>query len=152
MYLISACLAGQPVRYDGKGYQFDAIQTLIQQKLAITVCPEMLGGLACPREAAEISGGTALDVLAGTAKVITQKGTDVTEAFLCGAYKTLHLAQKHQIHAVVLKEHSPSCGRNSIYDGTFSGAKTAGSGVTAALLLQHGFQVMSELEFFESLK
>jgi len=59
MYLISACLAGKPVRYDAKAYHYDAIQQLIAQQLAITACPEMLGGLACPREPAEICGGSA---------------------------------------------------------------------------------------------
>lgn len=151
MYLISACLAGQPVRYDGKAYEHAAIQKLIRQKLAITACPEMLGGLACPRAAAEISGGTAQDVLAGHAQVLTGDGADVTAAFISGAYKTLALAQKHHVQMAVLKENSLSCGCNLIYDGSFSSRKIAGSGITAALLQLHGFQVISELEFFEYL-
>lgn len=72
MYLISACLAGQTVRYDGQAYHYDAIQKLMLQKRAIVACPEMLGRLACPRSPAEIVGGTAQEVLSGHAKVITQ--------------------------------------------------------------------------------
>ena len=151
MYLISACLAGQPVRYDGKAYEHAVIQRLIRQKLAIAACPEMLGGLACPRAAAEISGGTAQDVLAGHAQVLTRDGADVTAAFISGAYQTLALAKKHHVQMAILKENSPSCGRNLIYDGSFSSKKLAGSGITAALLQLHGFQVISELEFFEYL-
>ena len=139
------------MRYDGKAYQHQAIQQLIQQNRAITACPEMLGGLSCRREPAEIRGGTAEDVLAGHAQVLTGDGADVTAAFISGAYKTLALAQKNHIKIAVLKENSPSCGRNLIYDGSFSSRKIAGSGITAALLQLHGFQVISELEFFEYL-
>jgi len=32
------------------------------------------------------------------------------------------------------------------HDGTFSGVKVSGEGVTAALLKRHGVQVFSELE------
>jgi uncharacterized protein YbbK (DUF523 family) len=149
MYLFSACLAGQPVRYDGKSYHHQLIQSLIQQQSAICACPEMLGGLACPRAPAEISGGTAQDVLAGTAQVIDRDGRNVTQAFIDGAYRTLELAQKHQVHTAVLKENSPSCGANYIYDGSFSGQKNAGMGIAAVLLRQHGIKVISEQEFFE---
>ena len=151
IYLISACLAGQPVRYDGKAYQHQAIQQLIQQHKAITACPEMLGGLSCPREPAEIRGGTAEDVLAGHAQVMTAQNLDLSQAFIDGAYKTLALAQQNHIQIAVLKENSPSCGSNMIYSGNFNANKVAGMGITAALLRQHGIQVISELEFFENL-
>jgi uncharacterized protein YbbK (DUF523 family) len=36
------------------------------------------------------------------------------------------------------------------YDGTFSGVKVNGEGVTAALLKRHGVQVFSELELVEA--
>ncbi|OTG85769.1 hypothetical protein B9T34_18420 [Acinetobacter sp. ANC 3813] len=149
-YLISACLAGQPVRYDGKAFQHQALQLLIQQNKAITACPEMLGGLSCPREPAEIRGGSAQDVLAGRAQVITAQGLDVTQEFLDGAYKTLALVQKNHIQIAVLKENSPSCGSNMIYSGCLNGNKIAGMGITAALLRQHGIQVMSEQEFLNA--
>ena len=151
MYLISACLAGKPVRYDAKAYHYKAIQKLMRHQQVILACPEMLGGLDCPRQPAEIIGGTAQDVLTGHAKVMTQQGEDVTQAFIIGAYKTLELAQQHQIKTAVLKENSPSCGRNFIYDGRFSATRLAGTGVTAALLLQHGFEVCSEDEFLARL-
>lgn len=147
MYLISACLAGQPVRYDGKSYVYDQIQQLIQLKQVITACPEVLAGLPIPRKPAEIFGGTGDDVLAGRAQVIDLDGVDVTHA----AYKTLTLAQQHHVSTVVLKENSPSCGSQFIYDGTFSNQKVSAMGVTTALLRQHGFNVISEAAFFELL-
>lgn len=151
MYLISACLAGQAVRYDAKSYIYPAIQELIASDSAICACPEMLGGLPCPRSPAEIQGGTAQDVLLGTAKIIDSTGEDVTEAFLKGAQQTLMLAQKHRVKVAVLKEHSPSCGSSLIYDGTFSGKKVIGMGITAALLRLHGIDVISEQTFFSRL-
>ena len=151
VYLISACLAGQPVRYDGKAYQHQAIQQLIQQNRAIMACPEMLGGLSCPREPAEIRGGIAEDVLAGRAQVVTAQNLDLSQAFIDGAYKTLAIAQQNHIQIAVLKENSPSCGSNMIYSGNFNANKIAGMGITAALLRQHGIQVMSEQELFKSL-
>ena len=66
--------------------------------------------------------------------------------FLSGAYQALELVQKHGIRIAVLKANSPSCGNLLTYDGTFSGVKVSGEGVTAALLKRHGVQVFSELE------
>lgn len=150
-YLVSACLANQPVRYDGQGYHIEKIQQLIRNKLAICVCPELLGGLSTPRAPAEIQQGTARDVLLGKTSILTTDDEDVTEAFLKGAYTTLEIARQYQITTIVLKENSPSCGRHFVYDGTFSGHKIAGSGITASLLMQHGFHVMSEEEFLAQL-
>ena len=146
-YLISACLANFPVRYDGKAYHYEKITQLIQTKQAITICPEVAGGLSTPRLAAEIIGGTAQDVLNNTAKVVDSQGNDVTKAFIDGAFRTLKMAQIHQVSTVVLKENSPSCGSHFIYDGSFSGEKIAAVGITTALLQQHGFKVISEHEF-----
>ena len=113
--------------------------------------PEVSGGLDTPRLAAEIIGGTAQDVLNRTAKVIDSQGNDVTTAFIDGAFKALEMAQKHKVSTVVLKENSPSCGSNFIYDGSFSGTKIVGLGITSCLLKQHGFHVISEDDFLKSL-
>lgn len=149
-YLISACLAGQPVRYDGQHCLQSKLKHLIETKQAVLICPEVAGGLSTPRLAAEIIGGNGFDVLNGQAKVITSAGQDVTQAFLDGAYLALNLAQLHQVTHVILKANSPSCGSNLIYDGTFSGQKIQGDGVTAALLKQHNFQVLTEDEFLQT--
>lgn len=44
----------------------------------------------------------------------------------------------------ILKEYSPSCGSNKIFDGTFSGIKIDGAGITARLLKENGIEVISE--------
>jgi uncharacterized protein YbbK (DUF523 family) len=142
--LVSSCLAGMKVRYNGTDCLDEKIQKLLNENQAIAVCPELLGGFSTPREPAEIVGGDGEDVLAGTAKVVDRSGTDVTELYLKGAYITLEKAQEVSATMVVLKENSPSCGSTMIYNGEFKGKKIAGNGVTAALLRKNGIEVTSE--------
>ncbi|MEI8634166.1 DUF523 domain-containing protein [Vibrio sp. PP-XX7] len=71
-------------------------------------------------------------------------GIDITTQFIVGAENVLELCQQQQIKYAVLAEGSPSCGSSKIYDGTFSGIKINGSGVTAALLKSKGIKVFSQ--------
>ena len=144
MILVSACLAGLKVRYNGTDCLDERIGRLIAEKRAMTICPEVMGGLSTPRDPAEIIGGNGEDVLDGKARVISISGEDVTEAFIKGAYSALKKAQEVGATTVVLKENSPSCGSSMIYNGTFSGEKMAGVGVTTALLRRNGIAVISE--------
>lgn len=142
--MVSSCLAGMKVRYNGTDCLDEKIQKLLNDNQAIAVCPELLGGFSTPREPAEIVGGDGEAVLAGTAKVVDRSGIDVTELYLKGAYITLEKAQEVSATMVVLKENSPSCGSTMIYNGEFKGKKIAGNGVTAALLRKNGIEVTSE--------
>lgn len=149
--LISRCLLGHKVRYDGGASgPFDQLGQWQAEGRVIAVCPEVSGGLPTPRPAAEIPGGQGVDVWDGRAQVLTADGEDFTDAFIAGARQALALVQKHRIRIAVLKAHSPSCGNVLTYDGTFSGVKVSGEGVTTALLKQHGVQVFSELELAEA--
>ena len=149
--LVSRCLLGHRVRYDGGASgPFDQLQAWLDEGRVVPLCPEVAGGLPTPRAAAEIPGGQGAEVLDGQASVITTDGEDVSAAFLSGAWQALALVQKHAIRIAVLKANSPSCGNLLTYDGTFSGVKVAGEGVTAALLKRHGVQVFSELELIEA--
>ena len=150
MILVSSCLAGLEVRYNGTHCLNNKIMKLIEEKKAITVCPELLGGFSTPREPAEIIGGNGEDVLDGKAKVIEKSGRDVTELYIKGAYITLKKATDVNATVVVLKEYSPSCGSSMIYNGEFIGEKIAGNGVTAALLKRNGLQVISEKQFSDN--
>ena len=149
--LVSRCLLGHRVRYDGGASgPFDQLQQWLDEGRVVPLCPEVAGGLPTPRAAAEIPGGQGGEVLDGQASVITTEGADVSAEFLSGAYQALELVQKHGIRVAVLKANSPSCGNLLTYDGTFSGVKVSGEGVTAALLKRHGVQVFSELELAEA--
>jgi uncharacterized protein YbbK (DUF523 family) len=129
LYLVSACLVGLCTRYDNNIRSNDSCIKALQEATWIPICPEQLGGLPTPREAADIQGGDGDDVLLGNARVITKSGTDVSRAFINGAYQVLAIAQSQAIEAVLLKAHSPSCGI------------TGRTGVTAALLRLHGFRL-----------
>jgi len=149
--LVSACLLGQPVRYDGRSSGHpDLLQLWQQQGRVVPLCPEVAGGLPTPRPPAEIPGGQGGAVLDGEARVVTVQGEDVSAEFLAGARLALELVRRHGIRVAVLKSGSPSCGNRQVYDGTFSGSKVDGEGVTSALLRREGVQVFSELELEEA--
>lgn len=144
MIVVSSCLAGLEVRYNGTHRLDSRIQELVDNNKAIIICPELLGGFTTPREPAEIVGGDGEDVLQGNAQVINRLGKDVTDMYVKGAYETLRIAQEVHAEVVVLKENSPSCGSSMIYNGEFTGDKIVGNGVTTALLIRNGLRVISE--------
>jgi len=145
--LISACLLGDPVRYDGASRPLDhpmIHEWKIQERL-VPFCPEVAGGLPIPRPPAEICGGGGGDVLGKNARVMT-RDTDVSGQFIVGARAALALAGDEEIGFALLKEQSPSCGSTLIYDGSFTGIRISGMGVTTALLRAHGILVFSEID------
>ncbi len=151
--LVSACLLGQAVRYNGgdKRCDHDILQRWLRDGRVVSVCPEVAGGLAVPRAPAEIVGGAGgQNVLAGNASVVDSTARDVSAEFVQGAECALELARAKQIRVAILKEGSPSCGTSFTYDGTFRGVKVALPGVTAARLQQAGVQVFSEAQLAEA--
>lgn len=150
--LISACLLGNKVRYDGKDNLIDNphLTRWLEQGRLIPVCPEIEGGLPTPRCPAEIQSKFPLRITSFT-------GEDVTPEFLNGAEKTLELAQQNECCCALLKSRSPSCGNLEVYDGNFNGTIKAGSGATADELMRNGIPVYSErqldqlIEFIDQL-
>ena len=100
----------------------------------IPVCPEVFGGLTVPRS----------DAQRRQHKVVTRQGVDVTESYMKGAIEAVRLARAYNVICALMKEKSPSCGSNMIYDGSFSGKTVKGEGVTTELLRKSGFRVFSE--------
>lgn len=150
--LVSACLTGAPVRYDGRAKTIrDALldQWRDEGRLVI-VCPEVAAGFPVPRRPAEIRerrDGQA--VLAHRATIEDDAGTDVTSLFLAGAQLALERARAEGCRYAMLADGSPSCGSTFVYDGTFSGTKQAGAGVTAALLRNEGLRVFAPEQIAE---
>ena len=147
MILISACLAGRNVKYNGGNNEVPWLCRWIERhkEQVLLVCPEVMGGLSTPRLPAEIqSGEESSGSVPDNRRVINKAGVDVTKQFLTGAVKVLELVKQHRITSAILKANSPSCSGFYIYDGTFSGTKNAGQGITAALLMEHGVRVYSE--------
>ena len=139
--LISACLLGVRCRYDGESCPNLAVEALMERYNLIPVCPEQLGGLPTPRTPSERVQDA----------VKTKTGEDVTEQYLRGAGQALHLAKLFSCRKAVLKARSPSCGSGEIYDGTFSGTRIPGDGVTAELLKRNGIAVYGESEIWDLL-
>lgn len=147
--LVSACLLGKPVRYNGSAAlcNDDLLQQWVSERRVVLVCPEVEGGMSIPRPRAEISkakGGGG--VLSRISQVIEENGTDVTAEFVRGAHEALAKCKARGIRLAILKEGSPSCGTAYTYDGTFSGKRISLPGVTTALLQQAGISVFNELQ------
>ena len=138
--LISACLIGEKVKYNGGDNALsDAIIAQWREEgVLVPLCPEVLGGLDVPRPACW--------VIKGTDKVICKTGEDVSFAFEKGAKESLRISQEEGIVMAILKARSPSCGKDIIYDGTFTSTRVNDSGITCKLLQESGIVVFSEEE------
>ncbi|XPV70094.1 MAG: DUF523 domain-containing protein [Halarcobacter sp.] len=152
--LISSCLLGEDVRYDGENSailytptftfsQKELFMDILSENEIYSFCPEVSGGLSIPREPAEIISREKPFI------VKTKKGDDVTINFLLGAKNTLDLCKSEGIVVALLKSNSPSCSNSEIYDGTFSKTKVSSQGLTAKLLIENGIKVFNENQIEE---
>ncbi len=132
--LVSACLLGCQCKYNGNSNICPEVLNLRDKFHLIPVCPEQLGGLPTPRPPAERQDD----------RVRNRDGVDVTKQFEAGAHEALRIANLCSCSGAILKSRSPSCGYGEIYDGSFSGTRIPGNGVTAQLLLVHGIPICSE--------
>lgn len=145
MKLVSACLLGINCAYNAKSNKCDFLIKKLKNEQIIPICPEQLGGLTTPRDRARIVGGDGNDVINGKAKVITNKGEDVTKQYLKGGQETVKVAKLFGIDEAILKALSPSCGCGMIYTEDFSDKKP-GNGTTTAMLKKNGIKVTTELD------
>jgi len=151
--LVSACLLGETVRYNGGDMRCDDVilQRWLHEGRVVSVCPEVAGGLPVPRPRAEIAHGAGgMRVLAGTARIFDSNGRDVSAYLVRGAEQALERARAQQIRIAVLKEGSPSCGTGFTFDGSFTDTRVPNRGVTATLLQQAGIHVFSEAQLAEA--
>lgn len=130
--LVSACLLGYNCKYNGKNNLNSKIVELLKTHEVIPVCPEMFGGLSCPRIPCEKVGDRILD----------KEGNDCTKQFIKGAEEALNIAKEKQVDFAILQKRSPSCGNSVIYDGTFKGNLIAGNGVFALKLQSLNIPIM----------
>lgn len=134
--LVSACLLGEPCRWDGGDNRCEAVIALKEQYDLLPFCPEQAGGLPTPRPPCERRGD----------RVIDREGADRTAAFVKGAQAALEAAKAAGAVGAVLKERSPSCGVGPIYDGSFTRTLVEGTGVTAEALKAAGLPLWGESE------
>ncbi|EKM0529465.1 DUF523 domain-containing protein [Cronobacter turicensis] len=140
--LVSACLMGFKVRYDGseKAQMIDQLRRWQEEQRLVIHCPELAAGLPTPRPPAEIVSGDNKT----QDRIIEITGKEVTEHYQLGAWLALRTAQDAGCTAALLTDGSPTCGSQFIYDGSFSGRRKSGMGVAASLLSAHGIAVFSE--------
>lgn len=144
--LISACLLGENVKYNGDNNDIrdnSLIKKLFNAGMLVPVCPEVEGGLPIPRVAIELQDGKAID----------KNGNDKTINFQKGATAACTIALKENIKVAIMKSRSPSCGKNLIYDGTFSKRLVKGDGSSIKALQHMGIKIfdennLEELELF----
>lgn len=138
--LISACLLGERVRYDGKVKKYDLSK--LDRFNLIPCCPEVDGGLAIPRASSEIQSD---------GRVVNSEDKDVSKEFQKGAQNALDVANSNGVKVAILKSKSPSCSNKLVYDGSFSGTLSEGLGVTVKLLEQNDIRVFDENEIEDAL-
>lgn len=138
--IVSACLAGIYCRYNGETKSHPAIVKLIKEGRGIPFCPEAHGGLPTPRQACEIRGD----------RIVDRDGVDRTAEFRRGAEEGLRLATMAGCEAAILKGGSPSCGKGTVYDGTFTSTRIPGNGVFAQLLMDNNIAVTTEEDLDKS--
>lgn len=140
--LVSACLVGEACRFDGRSKRSERVLAALEGKEVVPVCPEVGGGMPVPRAPVELSGGTGVDVWAGRARALEREaGVDRTEAFKRGAQLALEACRKFGATVALLKEKSPSCGTQRVYE---AGVLRPGEGITAALLRAEGIVVLGD--------
>ena len=126
--LVSACLLGENCKYNGGNNRNERVLRYVQGHEVIPVCPEVLGGLPCPRKPVEWVGEC----------VLTRDGDDCTENFRLGVQKAMDIIGDKHIDLAILQSRSPTCGVKQIYDGTFSGVRIDGMGALARALHERG--------------
>ena len=136
--MVSACLAGINCKYSGGNNRNDKVMELFAENEVITVCPEQMGGLPTPRVPSEIVDGV----------VTARDGKVVDTEFRRGAQMCLEIAGREKPDLIVLQSRSPSCGVRQRYDGSFTGKLVDLPGVTAELLMKHGFRVVDVAELW----
>ena len=132
--LVSACLLGENCKYNGGNNDNIYVKLYLKDREYIAFCPEIAGGLEAPRLPCEICEN----------QVLNSDGEDLTEELTDGAEQALELCREAGVEFAVLKEGSPSCGVNWIYDGTFEHVRIPGQGITAKLLTENGIKCISE--------
>lgn len=137
--LVSACLLGERVRYDGAARPLasDVLSRWLAEGRVVPFCPEVAGGLPVPRPPAEVMPD---------GRVVDVHGADRSDAFARGARLAVDAARSAGVVLAVLKDASPSCGSSVVHDGSFSERTVPGAGLTTRALRAAGIPVFSERE------
>lgn len=138
--LVSSCLLGNNVRYDGKNCKIDNIDLLENNFTIIPICPE-IDVLGCPRNSIEIKNN----------EVIDKDNNNYTTLIKKKIASIINLCKENDVKYALLKEKSPTCGSHFIYNGTFSRKLIQGSGLLVSELKKLHIQIFNEDEVLKLL-
>lgn len=131
---ISACLLGNPVRFDGghKRLAF-AVEELSPWVAFEPVCPEMAVGLPVPRPALRLIKESDGEI---RLRFSDQREGDLTEAMT--EFTRQRIARFEQLCGYIVCAKSPSCGmeRVRVYDADGKNNRKAGRGIYTTLLME----------------
>lgn len=130
--LVSGCLLGENCKYNGGNNYNPRVVEFLKGKEVISICPEIMAGMGCPRNPIEIVDGVLTDC----------HGKNVDSLIRKSVMEIMERIRDEEIQCVVLQSRSPTCGVNQVYDGTFSGKLIPGSGVFAKSLMDAGYLVI----------
>lgn len=130
--LVSGCLLGENCKYNGGNNYNPRIVEFLKDKEVISICPEIMAGMGCPRNPIEIVDGVLTDC----------HGKNVDSLIRKSVMEIMERIRDEEIQFAVLQSRSPTCGVNQVYDGTFSGKLIPGSGVFAKSLMDAGYLVI----------
>jgi uncharacterized protein YbbK (DUF523 family) len=124
---ISACLVGQPVRYDG-GHKRDPFCVDLLGPLVewVPVCPEVEVGMPVPRPPIRLTGRSEAPDL-----VAEPTGEDWTERMAAFAARRVEQLERLGLDGYVTKKDSPSCGLTGVLVHQVRGGPPKRDGVGA---------------------
>ena len=130
--LVSACLLGENCKYNGGNNYNGAVAEFVRGKEILSICPELMAGMGCPRTPIEIVDGVLMD----------RDGKNVDTAMRAAVETAMKQLSSEEIQCAVLQSRSPTCGVNQVYDGSFSGKLIPGAGIFAQALKEAGYRVI----------
>lgn len=130
--LVSGCLLGENCKYNSGNNYNPRVVEFLKGKEVISICPEIMAGMGCPRNPIEIVDGVLTDC----------HGKNVDSLIRKSVMEIMERIRDEEIQCAILQSRSPTCGVNQVYDGTFSGKLIPGSGVFAKSLMDAGYLVI----------
>ena len=130
--LVSGCLLGENCKYNGGNNYNPRVVEFLKGKEVISICPEIMAGMGCPRNPIEIVDGVLTDC----------HGKNVDSIMRKSVMEIMERIRDEEIQCAILQSRSSTCGVNQVYDGTFSGKLIPGSGVFAKSLMDAGYRVI----------
>jgi uncharacterized protein YbbK (DUF523 family) len=131
---VSACLLGQPVRFDGSHKHDRYITGILGEYLEfVPVCPEVEAGFPIPRETFRLSGDPA-----NPRFMTTRSRVDYTERMTVWAERRVRELERENLCGFIFKSDSPSSGlmRVKVYNDKGM-AEKKGVGVFARAFTRH---------------